>query len=236
MPDFFETIYTERAADYDRLVAREDYQHNILRALSSSHPLAGSDVVEMGAGTGRLTRLLAPRVKSILACDRSKAMLDVAADHLKESSLDNWRLVVADNRRLPVADGVADISIAGWSFGHSTGWQPRTWPDEIDRAVAQMRRVLRPGGTAIILETLGTGRETPQPPTDALAAYYQLLEEKYGFVQSWIRTDYRFESPAEAEELTRFFFGDALADRVARDGLVIVPECTGVWALTVWGG
>ena len=46
-----------------------------------------------------------------------------------------------------------------------------------------------------------------------------------------IRTGYRFESLAE--DLTRFFFGDALADRVAREGLVILPECTGIWWLTV---
>ena len=232
MPDF-ETIYRERAKEYDALVAREDCEHNILRALTGIRALAGLDLVEMGAGSGRLTRLLAPIVKSITACDRSTAMLGVAAETLKPLGLMNWHLAAGDNRRLPAADRGADIAIAGWSFGHSTGWYPDAWQHEIDLMVGEMRRVLRPGGTAIILETLGTGRESPRPPTAALASYYVLLEEKYGFASSWIRTDYRFESLEEAERLTRFFFGDELADRVGREHLVVLPECTGIWSLTI---
>jgi ubiquinone/menaquinone biosynthesis C-methylase UbiE len=228
MPDF-ETIYREHAAEYDRLVSREDHLGNTLRALLDVRLLAGASVVELGAGTGRITRLLAPHVRFIAAFDRSKAMLDVAARRLREASLRNWRLAVSDNRSLPVAGGIADIVVAGWSLGHSTGWHPDTWPREIDRAVEQMRRVLRPGGAAIILETLGTGRESPQPPTPALAEYYQLLVEEHGFASRWIRTDYRFESPEEADRLTRFFFGDELADRVRREQLIVLPECTGLW-------
>jgi len=229
----FETIYRMHAAEYDALVSREDHAHNILPALEGIRPLAGLDVVEMGAGTGRLTRLLAPIARSIAAFDRSTAMLGVAAETLKRLGLENWRLAAGDNRRLPTANCSADLAIAGWSFGHSTGWYPESWPYEIELAVGEMRRVLRPGGTAVILETLGTGRETPQPSTEALASYYALLEEKYGFASSWIRTDYRFESLQQADRLTRFFFGDELANRVVRENLVVLPECTGLWSLTI---
>jgi hypothetical protein len=106
---------------------------------------------------------------------------------------------------------------------------PETWRQEIDRAVQQMGRVLRPLGTVIILETLGTGSESPQPPTETLAAYYSTLETEYCFSSTWIWTDYQFESVAEADELTRFFFGAELADRVRRERLKILPECTGIW-------
>jgi ubiquinone/menaquinone biosynthesis C-methylase UbiE len=229
MPDFT-TIYREHAHEYDQLVSREDYHGNLLRALAAIRAPDGLDAVEMGAGTGRLTRLLAPRARSIVAFDRSKAMLDVAAATLSRLQLNNWRVGAGDNRCLPVADKVADVCIAGWSFGHSVGWTPEAWPGEIDRAVSEMRRVLRPGGTAMILETLGTGRETPQPPTDGLAAYYARLESVHGFTPGWIRTDYRFASLDEAARLTRFFFGDELADRVAHERLIVLPECTGVWS------
>lgn len=228
MPDY-EWIYRQRAAEYDALVTREDYQRNILRTLRQIRPLHGLDVVEMGAGTGRLTRLIAPHARSIAAFDASKAMLDVAAGKLPYLPARNWLLAVADNCCLPARDGIADICVSGWSFGHATGWYPDSWRKVIRLAVAQMIRVLRPGGTAIILETLGTGREMPEPPTDALAEYYRLLEEEHDFRSRWIRTDYRFESVEEAERLARFFFGDALADRVARERLAILPESTGVW-------
>ena len=95
-----------------------------------------------------------------------------------------------------------------------------------------MKRVLRPCGMIMILEGLVWGTETPRP-TDAWAAYHTCLEKEYGFSSTWIRTDYGFESLAEAQELTRFFGGDEPADRVSRENWVIVPECSGIWWLTV---
>jgi ubiquinone/menaquinone biosynthesis C-methylase UbiE len=227
--DHFQAIYRARAAEYDALVSREDYQGRLLPALAAIRPLAGLDVVEFGAGTGRLTRLLAPEVALIVACDASAHMLAFAARQLAAGGLRNWRLAVADNRRLPLAARRADLALAGWSFGHSCGWHPASWRAEIDLALGEMRRVLQPGGVAVVLETLGTGRSTPAPPSPALAEYYAWLEREHGFAREWIRTDYRFASPEEAEALTRFFFGAELAERVARERLTILPECTGLW-------
>ena len=101
---------------------------------------------------------------------------------------------------------------------------------KLAKAITEMFRVLRPGGTAIILETLGTGNETPAPPNDGLAQFYEILENEYGFALTTLRTDYRFDSPAEGQALLRFFFGDELADRIVVEQLTILPECTGVWS------
>lgn len=226
MPEH-EEIYRGHADQYQLLVSREDYQGNILRALNRIRPLAGLDVVELGAGTGRLTCLLASVVKTIQAFDIAQPMLDVAVARLQESGLRHWRVAVADHRHLPLSDHVADIAISGWSLCYTVVWHQATWWEELSRALAEMRRSLRPGGTIILLETLGTGYITPHPPA-ALAAYYALLEEQ-GFASTWIRTDYRFGSLAEAEALTRFFFGEALAERVINENLVVLPECTGIW-------
>jgi ubiquinone/menaquinone biosynthesis C-methylase UbiE len=227
--DHFKEIYAHHAADYERLVAREDYQHNLYPALDRICTLSGLDVVELGAGTGRLTCLLAPVVNSIQAFDASQAMLDVATAKLKKMDLANWRVEGGDNRNLPLSEAVADVSIAGWSLGHFVGWYPDRWRAEIGYALAEMQRVLRPGGTAIILETLGTGFETPTPPNQALADYYNFLENEQGFSSTWIRTDYQFASLEEAEALTRFFFGEQLAHQVVANNWVILPECTGIW-------
>jgi ubiquinone/menaquinone biosynthesis C-methylase UbiE len=227
--DHFKEIYAHHAADYERLVAREDYQHNLYPALDRICTLSGLDVVELGAGTGRLTCLLAPVVNSIQAFDASQAMLDVATAKLKKMDLANWRVEGGDNRNLPLSEAVADVSIAGWSLGHFVGWYPDRWRAEIGYALAEMQRVLWPGGTAIILETLGTGFETPTPPNQALADYYNFLENEQGFSSTWIRTDYQFASLEEAEALTRFFFGEQLAHQVVANNWVILPECTGIW-------
>ncbi len=233
MADHFQTIYAQHADLYDALVAREDYQGNILEKLQQIRSLEGLDVVEFGAGTGRLTLLLVPLVGSMRAFDGSAHMLDVNTRKLQSSGLNNWETGVADNRALPVEDGSADLAIEGWSFGHLCGWYPDSWRVEIGKCLIEMRQLLRPGGTAILLETLGTGRETPWPPTPALAEYYDWLENEHGFSANWIRTDYQFESLAEAERLSGFFFGDDMAEQVAKNRWVIMPECTGVWWLTV---
>jgi ubiquinone/menaquinone biosynthesis C-methylase UbiE len=226
-------IYRHQASEYEFLVSREDYQKNLPRALGQIRPFEGLDVVELGAGTGRLTCMIAPLAKTILVSDISSHMLDVAAAKLEKTGLQNWQVAVADNRALPVVNRAADISIAGWSLGYCTIWYADSWRAEIAQALAEMKRVLRPGGIVVILETLGTGSEVPCPPTDALDAYYAWLENEHGFSSTWIRTDYRFESLSEAQEATRFFFGDEFSDRIGREDWVILPECTGIWWLAV---
>jgi ubiquinone/menaquinone biosynthesis C-methylase UbiE len=222
-----EEIYAHEARRYDQLVAREDYQRYLLPSIQQIIPLEGKDVVESGAGTGRLTCLLAPLVKSIHALDASPHMLSVAADKLKASRLHNWSIQAADHRWLPVSDQSADLAISGWSVCYLIDEPSLDWRQEVAKAIAEMRRVLRPGGVAILIETQGTGFETPHPP-EHLHDYFRFLAEK-GFASTWIRTDYQFVSLAEAIELVEFFFGESLAEQVRRSGELILPECTGLW-------
>jgi ubiquinone/menaquinone biosynthesis C-methylase UbiE len=224
-------VYNQYGSLYERLVEREDYQQNILRALRGIVRLAGKDVVELGAGTGRITCLLAPEVRSIRAFDQSQHMLDIAAGKLRASGQNNWQMAVSDHRGLPVEDASADIAISGWSICYLVDWNRGAWQADVDQALAEMRRVLRPGGVIILLETMGTGYKTPHPP-DHLLEYYRALEAK-GFTTQWIRTDYQFRSLDEAVELVQFFFGGELAAQVHTAGSPVLPECTGIWWLAV---
>jgi ubiquinone/menaquinone biosynthesis C-methylase UbiE len=230
MPDYQE-IYAERGEQYDRLVSREDHQDNILPALQRIRALEGLDVVDLGAGTGRLSCMLAPLVKSLHLLDASQHMLDVAAAKLEHDGLRNWQTQVADHRSLPLDDDFADLVISGWSLCYLVAENRDDWREALGEALHEIKRVLRSGGTAIVLETLGTGYETPER-SGWLDAYFTFLEEN-GFASTWIRTDYRFASLDEAEELTRFFFGDELAAQVIENEWVVLPECTGIWWLHV---
>ena len=147
-----ETLYNTQADKYERLVSREDYQQNITPALNQIRPLAGLEVVELGAGTGRLTRLLAPIVRSMRAFDVAQPMLDVARAKLQKSASQNWALGVADNRNLPLKGQSADIVISGWSICYTIVWHPDNWRAELGKALFEMKRVLRPGGAIILLE------------------------------------------------------------------------------------
>jgi len=229
------TLYDHTAAVYQQMVRYEDYQGNLRPALAAIRPLDGLDVVECGAGTGRVTRLLLPHVRRIRAFDLSSGMLKVALDQLQQTRTMHWTLAAADSRALPLPGSCADCVVEGWSFAQIVAWHRDTWRIEADQAVHEMRRVLRPEGTAILIETLGTGRTTPQAPAAWMREFYDYLEAVHGFSTTWIRTDYKFPSRAEADELLRFFFKDEQTDaimiaaQVEPDGACIVPECTGLW-------
>lgn len=232
MTDHFKNIYNNHADLYERLVAREDQHGNLFSALNEIHSMYGIDVVEFGAGTGRITRLLSVMVNQIHAFDIAEPMLHEAKSYLETTGMTNWGLAQSDNMQMPVASDCADVVIEGWSFGHVMGWYPETWQQKTDAMLAEMERIAKPGGTAILIETMGTGQRQPQPPTDELATLFEYWQEEHGFDYRWIRTDYQFASVDEADELTRFFFGDELADSIVVSGKVTLPECTGIWSKT----
>lgn len=159
-------------------------------------------------------------------------MLLVAAEKLRNAGFSNWETLVADHRALPVGNSSADIVMSGWSICYVASSNVENWKNNIRKVISEMKRVVRPDGNLIILETLGTGNETPQSP-EFLQGYYSMLEKEFGFSYTYIRTDYQFASIEEAYELTGFFFGEELANGVERQRLTIVPECTGVWRLKV---
>lgn len=183
----------------------------------------------MGAGTGRVTRLIAPYVKSVFAFDRSIPMLNVAQRRANESGHHHVVFGVADNAALPMPDQSADGVIEGWSFGHATEWHTDRWQDAIDGMLNEIMRVLRPGGTALLIETMGTGVEQSAPPNDVLAALYHWWETEHGFEPGTVRTDYRFDSIQEAVDLTGFFFGDEMRAHVQANSWLVLPEWTGIW-------
>jgi len=221
----FVTIYRDHAADYDRLVNAEDCDQHLLPTIEQLCPLVGASALDVGAGTGRVSRLIAQRAARLVSIDLSAAMLAVARDHLGSRA----SLAQADGRQLPVSSGWADLAVAGLVFGHMTIWFPDRWQESIAQALDDMARALKPRGTLIVIETLGTGFTQPAAPNEHLGAYYKWLENVRGFNRVTLRTDYCFADPEQAAQITGFFFGSAFADQVRREHWSRVPECTGLW-------
>jgi ubiquinone/menaquinone biosynthesis C-methylase UbiE len=229
LPDEKE-VYAEYAAEYEALVSHEDYAGNILRAVRQIVPLGNLEVLDLGAGTGRLACLLQPHVRRVIALDLSVPMLSFARNKLRGGS-DNWLAAAADHRLLPLMDQSEDLIVSGWSVSYVAVWHPDRWRVEADAWLREARRVLRTGGHIILFESLGTGNTAPRRLAH-LVHFYGWLDE-VGFESRWIRTDYRFESPEAAAESAGFFFGDEMKKQLVRDpsspAVTILPECTGVW-------
>ena len=123
------------AADYDRHIAPK--YAAIARLVADRVPVSPCGVVlEQAVGTGVLTQLLAPRLAdwSYVALDASVAMLDVARERVDR----RVALLHADVRALPLADASVDVVVS--SLGPV---------QELPEALAEVRRVLAPGGALV---------------------------------------------------------------------------------------
>ena len=97
--------------------------------------LAG-EVVEIGFGTGHNLPYLPSGVKRLRAVEPSQLAVRLARPRIAASPV-AVEVVGLDGQRLPLADDTADFLLCTWSLC--------TIPDPV-AAVAEMRRVLRPGG------------------------------------------------------------------------------------------
>jgi SAM-dependent methyltransferase len=219
------------AQTYQELVSREDYQHNLLGAIRAITPISDLDILELGAGTGRVTQLIAPLAKSIVATDLSYPMLKLAKGFLNDLDPPNWHLIIADHQALPLKNDAVDLVISGWSFYRVATGSEKNWQTSVKDALARIAQIIRPGGIIILIESLGTGYDQPHPPEDV--ADYLAYLDTLGFNLSWIRTDYCFQNLEEARALTSFFWGDVAFPFWETEEGVILPECTGLWWKTL---
>ena len=120
-------VFGRVAESYDR--GRPTYPRQAVEWLVGSGPCS---VLELGAGTGKLTRTLVELGHDVHATDPDEAMLDVLRRNLPDV-----RTSVGGAERIPAPDLTYDVVIAGQAFH---------WFD-LDKALPEISRVLNPGGT-----------------------------------------------------------------------------------------
>ncbi|MDF3302998.1 class I SAM-dependent methyltransferase [Streptomyces tropicalis] len=127
-----------RARSFDAAAAqyaanRPSYPAALLDTVEAlaGRPLSGARAVDVGAGTGIATRLLADRGADVLAVEPGAGM----AAELRRA-LPHVPVVRGDGNALPVADARADL------LSYAQAWH---WTDPA-RSVPEALRVLRPGG------------------------------------------------------------------------------------------
>lgn len=222
----YHSVYRSNAEQYQALVGAEDVDNNLDRALGESVDLSEANVVEIGAGTGRVTRILSHAGARVSATEPAAAMISVAKRMAEGDA--STTLCQAEAGSLPFPADTFDLAIAGWVYAHQREWSPDSWRTVVAGFVDEAQRIIAADGSIVLIETLGTGHEEPNPP-DELEEYYRWLESSLGFRRSWIRTDYQFASVEQAAEITGAFFGPEFAALVVERGWSRVPECTGIW-------
>ena len=103
----------------------------------------GVRILDVPAGTGRLTLALAQSGATVVGADVSAGMLSVAASKCREAGVSHAHVTQGDGSRLPFADDTFD-AVVSFKFFHLV-------PNDRKRAfIQEMARVLKPGQPLIV--------------------------------------------------------------------------------------
>jgi ArsR family transcriptional regulator len=105
-------------------------------------------VGDLGCGTGQVSAALAPFVARVIAIDGSAAMLQSAKRRVQ--AFDNVELRRGDLEELPVDDGRLDAAMLTLVLHHVP---------EPDKALAEVARVVKPGGRIVLVDMLPHDRD-----------------------------------------------------------------------------
>jgi SAM-dependent methyltransferase len=109
--------YQQRAAEYDEVYAKPERQADLAELKRLIPPLvAGRRVLEIAAGTGYWTQVIAPAAASVTATDLNDAPLAVAA--ARDFGAARPLLLTADAYRLDAVAGEFDLVFCGFWWSH----------------------------------------------------------------------------------------------------------------------
>ncbi len=136
----------------------------------------GARFLEIGVGTGRIALPLQRRGAWVAGVDLSAAMMATYRGKAAAAGLPAPRLLRGDVTRLPLADASVDVVMEVHVLHLVPGWR---------RAVAEIRRVLAPGGMVV----LGWGPglpHRPNSPRDALQRRMRELTAAAASTPEWV--------------------------------------------------
>jgi SAM-dependent methyltransferase len=180
-----ESRFSVRQATWE-MATGPDVQGMVVDALAAMNPRG---VLEVGPGKGELAERLAGELGvEVVAVDQSERMVELTRGRGIEA-------VVGDVQQLPFEDGGFDAAVAAWMLYHV--------PD-VDRAIAELSRVLRPNGRLV-----------------AVTNSVENLIELWSLVGEGPKSDYAF-GRENGEGILRRHFGSV--ERLDADGELTFPD------------
>jgi ArsR family transcriptional regulator len=142
-----QAFFAGAAGEWDKL-RDEAYGRGFAQAALRALLPASWVVADLGCGTGPVTADLAPWVARVIGVDQSTAMLKAAAKRV--AGLENVELRQGFLESLPIADGECDAALLLLTLSYAA---------EPARILAEMARVLKPGGRAVIVDLMRHDRD-----------------------------------------------------------------------------
>lgn len=176
-------MFEDIAARYDLMntLMTGGQHHAWRRAAALELVRPGDRVVDVGCGTGDLSfACLDAGARAVLGLDFALPMLDRARRKARARAIERATFALGDATRLPLADA----SVDGWCGAFVV----RNIPD-LDGAIAEARRVLKPGGRLAILEIPRLGAHPLRP---AIRLHFSKVVPLLGRAVSGHASAYRY--------------------------------------------
>ncbi len=111
--------FNREAASWDQNPRRVKLANDIAEAISDEQILAPDmDILEFGCGTGLLTLLLSPFVRSVTGVDSSQGMLGVLRAKIENNNLTNVRAQYLDLEKGDVLEGSYNLIVCSMTLHH----------------------------------------------------------------------------------------------------------------------
>ena len=196
-PDVYET--ENLGVDRDGLIES---------AMQALHPLAGTDVVDVGCGSGfHLPRFAGLGARSVVGVEPHPPLLDLARERV--AGQPGIQVLDGTAQALPLPDRSVDVAHARWAYFFGAGCEP---------GLAELDRVLRPGGTAFVVDNDAARSTFGAWFRRAYPAYDPLAVERFWARQGWSRERlvirWDFDSREDFEAVVRIEFPETVAEGI----------------------
>ena len=208
-----ESMFDTISDNYDRLNRvislgiDQSWRKKVIKRVIDHQP---ETVLDVATGTGDLViALAASRAKELIGLDISKGMLKTGEQKIRDKQLqDRIKMQHGDAEAIPYADDHFDaITVA---FG------VRNF-ENLEKGLKEMRRVLKPGGLVVILET---AVPTKFPFKQFYKLYSNNLLPLIGRLFSKDRSAYQYLS----ESASVFPYGEAFNNILRNSGFIQVED------------
>lgn len=159
-----ERQFSQVAANY-RTSAVHAAGEDLVRLVAAAALTGSESVLDAGSGAGHTALAVAPNAGSVLSVDLAAAMLAQGQRLAEERGLQNITFAVGDVEALDYPDASFDVIVSRYSAHH--------WP-HVARAIAEFRRLLRPGGRFILSDIV----TLPDPTFDTHLQAVELLRDR----------------------------------------------------------
>jgi len=179
------------------------WRKKVVKLVSKNNP---QQILDIATGTGDLALMMSQlNPKKIIGLDISEGMLEVGKQKITKANLtEQIEMVVGDSENMPFDDNTFDAITV--SFG------VRNFAN-LDKGLTEIRRVLKPNGTFVILET---SNPTKFPFKQGYKFYTSFILPIIGKIFSKDKIAYSYL----CESANSFPFGDALDNILKKNGFI----------------